>query len=298
MPSRNGWLVAIPPVVKTAARLAGEHRPPTPATIWSAWTFEPGALIGIVVLGVAYWLGIRRLWARAGAGRGVPAWRPVAFVGGMVSLALALVSPLDALATALFSAHMVQHLVLLVVVAPLLVLGDWGRGVLWALPRSARRRLAGFRDRVEPLTRPAPSWALAAALLWLWHLPRLYEVALAHEGIHALEHITLLGASLLFWRVLFRPAGVRIDRGAGILYLFAMGLQGSALGALLTFATVPWYPSHRPWTTAFGLTPLEDQQLAGLLMWIPAGLVYLAAAAVLFLQWLEPGRSIARADRR
>jgi putative membrane protein len=276
---------------------AHEGAPPAPHDLWSAWSWEPTVLIGLAAASVAYALGVRRLWRAAGGGRGIPGWRVGAFAGGIAALFVALISPLDALGTALFSAHMVQHLMLLIVAAPLLVLGDPFHAAFWALPLAGRRRLAAawlahprVRAAGGALTRPAAVWGVNVALLWFWHFPRAYGWALQHETVHAVEHASFLAMSVLFWWVLFRPAGARIDRGAGILFVFAMGLQMSALGAILTFAGSAWYPGHAPWTAAWGLTPLADQQLAGLIMWLPAGLVYLTVAAVLFIQWIEPAR--------
>jgi putative membrane protein len=274
--------------------LAHEGVPPAPHDVWSAWSWEPTVLIGLAAAGVVYTLGVRRLWRAAGPGRSIPAWRTAAFAGGITALFVALISPLDAMGAALFSAHMVQHLMLLIVAPPLLVLGDPFHAAFWALPLAGRRHLAAawldhprVRAAGGALTRPAVVWVVNVALLWFWHLPAAYGWALDHETAHAVEHASFLAMSVLFWWVLFRPAGPRIDRGAGILFVFTMGLQMSALGAILTFAGSAWYPGHAPWTAAWGLTPLEDQQLAGLIMWLPAGLVYLSVAAVLFIQWLE-----------
>lgn len=286
---------ALIPLLPRPAFAHGGH-PPTPQHLWSAWTFDPGVVLGLAIAMIGYAIGVRRLWQTAGTARGIARWRTVAFGGGMLTLVVALVSPLDALGSALFSAHMVQHLLLLTVAAPLLVLGDPLQAAVWILPLGARRRVTaawkrvpGARATVAALTRPIVVWVAAAAVLWFWHLPAAYDWALDHEAVHALEHASFLGVSFVFWWLLFRPAGARLDRGAGILYVFTMGIQGSALGAVLAFARSPWYPGHAPWTAAWGLTPLADQQLAGLIMWIPTGLIYLAVAAVLFVQWLEPG---------
>jgi cytochrome c2 len=129
---------------------------------------------------------------------------------------------------------------------------------------------------------------LSVAALVLWHLPGPYRLALADERIHALEHLSFLTAGFLFWWVVLRPDGYRrLAPGAGVLYVFTAGLPASLLGALLTFAGHPLYAGQSAAAPAWGLTALGDQQLAGLLMWMPGGLVYLAAAAVFFVAWLR-----------
>jgi cytochrome c oxidase assembly factor CtaG len=202
----------------------------------------------------------------------------------MASILLALVSPLDVVSRALFSAHMVQHLLLMMAAPPLLVLGDPMTATLWALPITARRAVArwwrhapGARRAWRLGTLPALAWTLHVGALWAWHLPTLYERAIANEGVHVLEHAMFFLTALLFWWPLLKPHGRRMSGGVGVLYLFAAALQGTILGALLTLARAPLYAAHFGTTRAWGLSPIEDQQLAGLLMWVPAGFVYLAA---------------------
>jgi putative membrane protein len=212
----------------------------------------------------------------------------------MAVIVVALVSPLDGLSESLFAAHMVQHLLLLLVAAPLLVLSEPLAPLLWALPREKRIALAGWTRRQHGLgrgwrvvNRPLVAWLLATAILWIWHLPALYDAAIRNAAFHALEHGCFLGSALLFWWVLPRRGRRQaMSGGAGVLYLFAAGMQSSVLGALMTFAGSAWYGAHTATTASWGLTPLEDQQLAGLIMWIPASVIYLAAAAVLFVNWL------------
>jgi len=231
-------------------------------------------------------------------------WTP-AFAAGLVSLFAALISPLNGLAAALASAHMVQHLALVLIAAPLLVLGAPLVPLLWALPQPMRRALGGWWKQARALRRawyalrrPVVAWWLHAVAMWTWHLPSLYQAALGSEFLHALEHGCFFGTALLFWRALF-PAGKsgRLSYGAGLLYVFATGMQSGVLGALLTFAPTPWYPAYGASVAAWGLTPLEDQQLAGLIMWVPGGLVYIHVAVVLFMAWLQAEEGLARPDR-
>ncbi|HET6579907.1 MAG TPA: cytochrome c oxidase assembly protein [Gemmatimonadales bacterium] len=275
-----------------------------PHDLWRAWNPAPGVLAGLALAGGLYAAGVRRMWRAAGAGHGVARWRAACYAGGLAALALALVSPLDAFAEAVFWGHMVQHLVLILVAAPLLALGAPLVPLLWLLDPAARRRLGAWwnRQKVIPalaalLTTPLVAWGLHVLAIWAWHLPAAYQAALRDERVHALEHLSFLGTALLFWWVVLQPAGRRrMSYGMGLLYVVTAGMQGGLLGALLTFAGTPFYPAQSAGASAWGLTPLADQQLAGLIMWLPAGLVYVMVAGVLFVLWLRAEE--ARAVRR
>ncbi len=268
----------------------------SPATLWRAWTFEPVVLGGLGVAAAWYAWGVRSLWRAAGRGRGIGDTQVWAFCGGLLTLVVALVSPLDAMGDALFSAHMMQHLLLILVAAPLLVLAEPVLPLLWALPPAIRRRGARWWSRAKAvpalarvLNRPDVTWAAHVAALLFWHLPAPYGWASRHAAVHAIEHASLLGTALLFWWVALAPMGRRqLSYGMSILYISTAGMVMGALGAVLTFANSPWFIAHRTTTASWHLTPLEDQQLAGVIMWVPASLVYLLAAAVLFVKWLAP----------
>jgi cytochrome c oxidase assembly factor CtaG len=133
------------------------------------------------------------------------------------------------------------------------------------------------------LTRPAVSWLLHAAALWLWHVPRFFEAALADSTVHACQHASFLASALLFWWAVF-GRGVKRPDGASMALLFTTMMHTSALGALLTFAPTPWY-SHYVGTTM--LSPVEDQQLGGLVMWVPGGVSYLVAGLWIVAGWLR-----------
>lgn len=278
----------------TSLAFARAATPLSLSDFWGAWNWSPPIVLGLLYTAGLYGLGITRLWQRAGIGHGVTHWQVAAFGGGVTTLFVALVSPLEALSGVLFSAHMVQHLLLILVAAPLLVMSTPMLVWLWALPLRWRQAVgrswqgnAVLREIWKALSQPLLVWFLYAGALWLWHLPSLYQGALRSDFIHALEHLGFLIPAGLFWWVLLHPLGRRkLNRGAGVLYLFATSLQGSALGLMISFAPTPWYPAYSA-ITAWGLTPLEDQQLAGAIMWMPVGTLYAVLAAVLFGLWLR-----------
>lgn len=267
----------------------------SPVDVWRAWTFEPAVLVALAVPALWYACGVRSLWHVAGRGRGIGAPQLWAFGGGLFTLLLALVSPLDAMGDALFSAHMTQHLLLILVAAPLMVLSEPVLPILWAIPTAARRRGArwwtqatALRAIAHTLTSPSVAWALHLGALFFWHIPAPYGWALRHDAVHALEHASFLGIAILFWWAVLQPTGRRrVSYGMSVVYVSTAGMLMGALGAVLTFAPSPWYVAHLTTTAAWHLSPLEDQQLAGVIMWVPASAVYLAAACVLFVKWLD-----------
>jgi putative membrane protein len=253
---------------------------------------EPGALLGVAIAALAYGRGVTRLWARAGRGRGVSSWQVAWFASGLLIVLIALESPLDGLSAALFAAHMVQHLLLILVAAPLLVLGTPVLPFLWAAPEASRRGLGALWKRLNFLEKPAVAFTLHSLALWAWHLPVLYEAALNNRVVHVLEHLSFLGTAILFWFAVLGPG--RAAFGLGVLLVFALALQSTILGALLAFSPTPWYTAHLTSAARWGLSPLEDQQVAGLVMWIPGGSIYLAAALGLFAAWLKETNQPAR----
>lgn len=266
-----------------------------PHDLWTAWNLEASVLIPLGLTALVYGWGMRNVWQRAGAGHGITMRQSVGFLGALVTLLVALVSPLDELSGVLFSAHMVQHLILVLVAAPLLVLSDFPLALLWALPRGWAQGV-GHRlkqSRMLPrawsvLTSPVSAWLLFTAALWIWHASTFYEAALRDETIHALEHLTFLATGMLFWWVLFKPnAPDHIHYGMAIPYLFTTVLQSSILGALMTFTSQPWYSYYAGLTPPWGLSPLEDQQLAGIIMWLPGGFVFTLLTIGYFAAWFR-----------
>lgn len=312
----------------TSAALAHEGKPLQPHDLWAAWSWEPGVVICLALSAWLYFRGVRRLWQDQGGevkargegslslsafalrprpawGRGISQAEAAAYALGWLALVLALVSPLHPLGSVLFAAHMTQHEVLMLLAAPLLVLGRPLLPSLWALPRSWRRRLGGWgrsgwvQGVWHRLTWPLTAWSLHAVVLWAWHAPALFQATLKSELVHTAQHLSFLVSALLFCWALIHSHKGWMGYGAAVLYVFTTALHTSVLGALLTFSSTLWYPAYRETTAAWGLSPLEDQQLGGLIMWVPAGLVYIAAGLAFFSAWLrELERRVAKREAK
>ena len=253
------------------------------------WTFDPVVLGLLLASAGLYGFGTLRLWRHAGRGRGVRHWQVLSYGGGWLLLAGALVSPLHWLGEHLFSAHMIEHEIVMAGAAPLLALSRPTSAFLWALPPALRRALgaAGRQPVVRRpwrwMTAPLSATLLHGAVIWLWHAPPLFEAAVRSEGLHRLQHLTFLLSALVFWWALFR----RAEFGAAVLHLFATMIHMTLLGALITFAGRVLYVRQTGFAEYWELTPLEDQQLAGLIMWVPAGTVYAAAALAFAALWIH-----------
>jgi cytochrome c oxidase assembly factor CtaG/cytochrome c2 len=219
--------------------------------------------IVLVAFALLYARGRRRLGERW------PRRRTAAAAAGAVAVAVALLSPLDAWAATNLAAHMVQHTVLILVAAPLLALGRPLAVMAAVLPRAPRL------GRALGTPRPGVACAAHGVALWLWHLPPLYDVALARPLVHAIAHATLLGTAVFLWWSVSRGRA----RLIGALWLFVTAFHAGGLGALLALSTRPWFHD----------ASLEQQQLAGLVMWVPAGGLLTAIALALFGGWLRAG---------
>jgi cytochrome c oxidase assembly factor CtaG len=271
--------------------LAHAGMPPAPHDLWSSWSLDPWVVVPIALASTLYVIGAGRLAERSRSGRVLPRWRRVAFAGGMLLMAIALVSPLDSLGSALFAAHMAQHEVMIVLAAPLLVLGTPVVPMLWALPPRWRQGIGAWSRRIlrgpwRAITQPAVAFVVHALAVLVWHVPAFYQATLTSDAIHALQHLSFIGTAVIFWWAMLGGGRHRRARyGAAVLGLFGTALYGAALGALLTFAEAPWYPAYGSWALVWGLTPLEDQQVGGLIMWIPAGLVHLPTALAFVALW-------------
>ena len=285
----------IVPALALFAVTAYAHDVAAPVALQLAWTFEPWVVICLALSALLYGLGLARLWPKSGAGRAQLRRRACSFFFGWLALAAALVSPLDALGSLLFSAHMLQHEAMMIVAAPLLVLGRPFALWMWGLPPGWRKPVGtAVQGRAVQLgwtllTWPVFAWLFHAAVLWLWHAPLLFEAALHSNIVHTLQHVSFLGSALLFWWAVLGDGSFRPQRGLSMLYIFTTMAHTGALGALLTWSGIVWYPSYVGAGEAFGMDALEDQQLGGLIMWVPGGLAYLIAGLALASQWL--GRS-------
>ena len=268
---------------------------PGAAAAFASWSAPFGPTAAAVLLGVVYVRGWRRL-SRLRPTR-FPRWRLAAFLSGLASFWMAVASPLDALSGWILTAHMAQHLLLMLLAPPLLLLGAPELPLLRGLPR------AFVRDVLSPvlaassvqrlgrvLTQPATGLAAMTAAMWGWHVPAAYELALASPRWHEVEHATFLLAGILFWWPVVLPWPSRRQWPAWTtpLYLLAGDVANTALAATLTFSDRLLYPSYAVAPHLFGLTALADQSLAGLLMWVPGSLPFLVPAAVSTARLLRP----------
>jgi len=282
-----------------ASAPAGAHgvEPIAPAAVWMAWTPDPWLSATLLIVVLAYARGLARLWRRAGSGRGVGWGAAASFGAGAIVIAAALLSPLDAVTGTLLSAHMVQHVLLVAVAPPLLLLGRPDAVLAFALPAGTRQQLAGsgtirrLLSGLRRLARPAPAAALHALAIWAWHAPGPFEAALASDGLHHLEHASFFVTALLFWQSVLAAWRSPALLMPAILAILVTLIHGGFLGALITLSARPLYPAYAG-SDLWGLSQLADQQLAGLIMWVPAGAVYLAAGLILGARLIgfdEPG---------
>lgn len=258
------------------------------------WTLDPWITIPLLLTLVLFVIGTRRLLRRSGRGAAALGRRARLFAGGWLLLTAALVSPLHQAGERSFAAHMFEHELIMLAAAPLLVLSEPLAIMLWGLPVRYRQafgawsRAAPIRHSWRFLVQPVTATLLQAAVLWIWHAPALFDLALAQEGWHAAQHLSFLVSALLFWTAML---GRRTSPAVAALCLVATSIVSGALGALMAFATSPWYEGYaRLGLAPFGLTPAEDQQLAGLLMWVPGGLVHAGAALLIMRKVLRPAR--------
>jgi putative membrane protein len=257
-------------------------------------------LAPLAIVAVLYTLGYLRLWKRSREHAAARKRHALAFAAGWLALAAALLPPLDPLGSKLFSIHMIQHEVLMLIAAPLLVLGHPLPMFLWAFGGQAREALAGatrvpwISGSWRFLMRPFTAWTLHAAALWIWHVPPLFEAALTDRGLHDAQHLSFVVTALVFWSALLHTRA-RESQGAAIVYLFTTTIHTGVLGALITFASRPWFPSYLATAPAWGFTALEDQQLGGLIMWVPGSIVYVGFGLYLFARWILPSERGSRA---
>ena len=263
----------------------------------SGWALEPGIVIPLAILAALYFRGVRVV----GGVKRVPGL--VWFAGGWLVVAGSLLSPLHAASEQLFSAHMVQHELLMVVAAPLLALSRPLPLLLDGIPTVSRSRVEAIAEgrrarRVwRNLNRPLAAWLIHGVVIWVWHIPVLFEATLSNDAVHAAQHLSFLGSGYLFWASLvaddFPERG-----GLAVLSLFTTAVHTGVLGALISFSRYPWYSGYATRAAAWGMTPLADQQLAGLIMWIPASAAYLIGALLIARRWLRASETTVRLRER
>jgi putative membrane protein len=290
-------------VFSALSTYAHEGKPHHARDLIYTWGLDPFVIVSLLISGGLYGRGIWKLWREAGISRGIKRWEATAYALGWITLFVALVSPLHPMGAVLFSAHMTQHELLMLVAAPLMVLGKPLIGFLWALPVSWSRRIGGwtkvrwFEQVWQSITNPLIAWIIHAVSLWIWHVPLLFQATLRSDLVHTLQHTFFLGSALLFWWALIHGPQGAMGYGAAALYVFTTSIHSGVLGALITFSGKLLYPVYSNTTSSWGLSALEDQQLGGLIMWVPAGLVYIVAGLALCAGWLnESEHKISKRD--
>jgi putative membrane protein len=259
----------------------------------SAWTSDPWVLLPLYLLAIFYLVGTARL-SRRGWCAHCPTSRLACFWFGWTVLALALLSPLHLLAEQLLSAHMIEHELIMAIAAPLLVLSRPLGPLLWAFPDGWRRTialtwLAPMGTLLAWLTIPVVATALHSAVIWAWHVPVLFDAALANPWLHILQHIGFLVSAVLFWYAIL--SAPRDRSGISALHLFMTMIAMTALGALIALSPRLLYTAYHGDAELFGWTSIDDQQLAGVIMWVPGCAIYAAAALALLGQWVVAGAS-------
>jgi len=241
------------------------------------WTWYPSVVIGFSAWTLLYVFAVRR-------GKPTQPAQQIAFhVGTLIGL-VALVSPLDELGDEyLFSAHMIQHLLLIFGTAPLWLIGTPG----WLVDRIVPQ---GMNKLIKWLTNPMSAFAALVCVMWFWHIPAIYEMAQESEAIHIFEHLTYIGSALIGWWPVMGASSSRISKPeppARMLYLFLLAVPCTVLAAILTFSQSPLYEFYVTASHPFGLTALEDQHLGGLLMWLPTHMFLLLALSITFFKWFQ-----------
>lgn len=248
-----------------------------------AWNLDSGLLLVLGLLAGGYWAATGPLQSRFGSSAPVTSWQRQVFGLGWLALFVALVSPIESLSGYSLTMHMIQHLLLTLVAAPLLLKGTPG----WLLRPVVR--IPGVLELGRFLTGPVTAFIVYNAIFSLWHVPRFYELTLNSEPVHILEHGMFFLSAVLAWWPICSPLDELppVSPGVAVIFLFLQSIPATVLGAILTFASEPLYRSYMRGPFLWGMTPLTDQQLAGLLMWVPASLVFLGVLAVIFIRWLD-----------
>ena len=294
------WLAAATGVT---AHGPAPDEPPTVATLLFGWSFEPLPTLAIVVALGLWWWAVRRV-DRAHPGNPVPRRRSIAFGLGMLAIGSALLSGIERYDTTLFSVHMVQHILLVLVAAPLIALAAPITLLLRLATPDTRRRwiLPVLHSRVlRVLAFPVVAWLVFAGVMWASHFSPLFDAALEDPLIHDVEHLLFLSTALLFWwpAVAQDPGPWRMPHPARALYVFLQMPQNTFLAVVILGASTVLYPHYASTTRTWGPTPMEDQQLAAGIMWLAGDLIFLAAVLGLVAAWMRhEARTAPQADRR
>lgn len=298
--SAGAWWAVVSPV---AAHGETPDEPPTAASLLLGWTFEPLPTLGIALAIAWWWWAVRRV-DRAHPANPVPRRRSVAFGLAMAALAFALLSGIDAYDTTLFSVHMVQHVLLALVAAPLIAYAAPITLVLRVSSPATRSRwiLPVLHSRiVRILAFPVVAWIIFAAVMWVAHFSALFDAALEEPLVHDVEHLLFLGSALLFWwpAVAQDPAPWRMPHPMRAFYVFLQMPQNTFLAVVILGATAALYPHYATNERTWGPTPLEDQQLAAGIMWLAGDAIFLIAILAILAGWMRSeARDAARHDRR
>jgi cytochrome c oxidase assembly factor CtaG len=263
------------------------------------WNLDPVLTVPLLLTLLIYAVGWYRLSSRASKRP-----RALLFLSGWTALTLSLVSPLHEAGERSFTMHMIEHELIMLVATLLLAASSAGGVLSWGLPRPLRLALGGswkspLTALWKPLTEPVTATAIQGVVMWVWHAPILFDRALDSDGWHIFQHSCFFASSLFFWWAILHPRGRSSGYGVSAACLFITSMVGGALGALMSFSSSPWYADYAAMgMTGIGLDPMDDQRLAGLIMWIPGGLVHGIAALVMFYRWLRSseGRSAVALD--
>lgn len=258
------------------------------------WTLSPDIVAPLLIVLLLYLLGLAKLLSRSGRSRKLLIRRAWLFVLGWLILAGALLSPLHEAGEVSFALHMIEHELVMLPAPLLLVMSRPGPVLLWGLPAAGRRIIAPIVrfSLWRTLGSPLVATLLQAVALIVWHMPALFDRAVLSPGWHIAQHLSFIITALLFWWAMLPRGEARADYLASAMCLFITSMVGGGLGALMAIGGNPWYEAYvRMGMTPFGLSPAEDQQLAGLIMWIPGGLFH-AGAAIVFL-----GRALGSAPK-
>jgi putative membrane protein len=251
------------------------------------WTLDPWVTVPLGLTLLLFLVGRHRLATRSKVERK----RPWLFLGGWVVLTLSLISPLHEAGERSFAMHMIEHELIMLVATFLLAASHAGGVLAWGLPTPLRQRLGGswkapLSSLWRRLTDPVTATILQAVIMWAWHAPALFDRTLASQGWHVAQHLSFVVSSLIFWTAMLDTRRSSYLLSAAC--LFVTSLVEGALGALMALSMSPWYSAYAAMgVSGIGLDPTTDQQLAGLIMWIPGGLVHGGAALGLLYHWLK-----------